>query len=52
MKNLWDERYRDSAYVYGTAPNVWLKEQLRDLTSGNHLRRQPGRISCQRQLHR
>src|SRR5690606_22118659 len=34
MKDLWDERYRDSAYVYGTAPNVWLEEQFRDLTPG------------------
>lgn len=34
MKDFWDERYRDSAYVYGTAPNVWLEKQLRDLTPG------------------
>lgn len=26
--NPWDERFKDEQFVYGTAPNVFLKEQL------------------------
>ncbi len=36
-KTFWDERYRQSAYVYGTAPNVFFAEQIRDLKPGKML---------------
>ncbi|MCB0599509.1 MAG: methyltransferase domain-containing protein [Lewinellaceae bacterium] len=28
MKEFWDQRYGEAAYVYGKAPNAFLKEQL------------------------
>lgn len=28
MKEFWDERFASEAYVYGTEPNVFLREQL------------------------
>lgn len=37
MQQFWDERYRQEAYVYGEAPNVFLKEQLEGLTPGKIL---------------
>ena len=37
MKNFWDERYSDTAYVYGISPNFFLKEQLAKLAPGKIL---------------
>lgn len=34
---MWDQRYNVDEYVYGTAPNVFLREQLGVLTSGMHV---------------
>ena len=34
MKEFWDERYRTEAFVYGEAPNDFLKAQLQALTPG------------------
>ena len=33
--NLWDERFRQEAYVYGEAPNLFLTEQVRRLRPGS-----------------
>jgi len=30
-KNMWDERYRQTAYAYGKEPNAFLKDQLESL---------------------
>lgn len=37
MKDFWDERYRDTAYVYGTSPNLFLKEQMAKFVPGKIL---------------
>ena len=41
MKNpwleLWDSRYSEKAYAFGTAPNVFLKEKLENLKPGTIL---------------
>ena len=34
---MWDERYADEEYVYGTEPNVFLKTQIAKLTQGKIL---------------
>ena len=34
-KNMWDERYSDRRYAYGTAPNVFFKEWLLKFTPGS-----------------
>ena len=34
MKEFWDERYRAEAFVYGEAPNAFLKAQLEALKPG------------------
>jgi SAM-dependent methyltransferase len=36
-KNNWDERFSSEDYVYGTLPNVFLKDQLANLTPGRLL---------------
>ena len=37
MKNFWNERYSNEEYVYGTAPNQFLKEEIEDLETGTAL---------------
>ena len=37
MKNFWNERYGGDEYVYGTAPNEFLKEEIEDLDNGKAL---------------
>ncbi len=37
MKDFWDERYRDTAYAYGTSPNLFLKEQMAKFVPGKIL---------------
>lgn len=37
MKNFWDSRYKDEAYVYGTNPNTFFAEELLKLTPGKIL---------------
>jgi len=37
MKEFWNERYRQTAYAYGEAPNAYFKEQLRKLKPGKIL---------------
>ena len=34
---LWNERYKQSGYVYGTEPNLFFREQLAKLTPGRIL---------------
>lgn len=34
MPTLWDERYAGEAYIFGTAPNVFLESQAARLQSG------------------
>lgn len=36
-KKLWDNRYADPEYAYGKLPNLFLKQQLDTLPSGNVL---------------
>lgn len=36
-KSFWDERYESEAYVYGKAPNRFLKKCLKDLKPGKIL---------------
>ncbi len=37
MQNQWDERYARQEYIYGTEPNSFLKEKLRELKPGRIL---------------
>lgn len=37
MQNQWDERYSGVEYVYGTQPNEFLKQTLKDLIPGKIL---------------
>lgn len=37
MQNQWDERYSGVEYVYGTQPNEFLKQTLKDLFPGKIL---------------
>ncbi|HLO43148.1 MAG TPA: hypothetical protein VK175_02370 [Leadbetterella sp.] len=37
MKDIWDERYEDSAYFYGEIPNEYLPKLLNHLSSGKIL---------------
>ncbi len=37
MKNFWDERFSRDNYIYGTAPNEYLKEKLASLHPGTIL---------------
>lgn len=37
MKDFWNERYREDAYVYGTAPNIYFKNCLQQLKPGRLL---------------
>ncbi|MPS73426.1 MAG: class I SAM-dependent methyltransferase [Chryseobacterium sp.] len=37
MKDFWDERYRQSDFVYGDQPNVYFAEKLAELTPGKAL---------------
>jgi len=37
MKEFWNQRFRSEAYVYGTIPNVFFKEQLDKLQPGHLL---------------
>lgn len=39
MIDPWDERYSADEYVYGTAPNDFLRDHVKDLTPG-------GRVLC------
>lgn len=34
MKEFWDERFSQEAYVYGEEPNVWYAEQLKNMPVG------------------
>lgn len=36
-KKRWDERYRNEGYAYGTAPNLFFREQLEKLPPGSLL---------------
>jgi SAM-dependent methyltransferase len=37
MKELWDQRYSQDGYMYGTDPNAFLKEELTILPKGSIL---------------
>lgn len=37
MKEFWNERYRQTDFVYGETPNEYLKTQLSKMTCGNIL---------------
>ena len=37
MNEFWNERYGIQEYLYGTEPNVFLKQQLDNLTPGKIL---------------
>jgi cyclopropane fatty-acyl-phospholipid synthase-like methyltransferase len=37
MKDFWNERFGQSEYIYGKAPNVFLVEKLRELQKGTLL---------------
>jgi hypothetical protein len=37
MKNFWNERYKQAAYSYGMAPNVFFAEQLQQIPKGSLL---------------
>ncbi|MBH1959084.1 MAG: class I SAM-dependent methyltransferase [Flavobacteriia bacterium] len=37
MKDFWDERYRQSDFVYGDQPNIYFAEKLAELTPGKAL---------------
>lgn len=37
MKDMWNERYADSAFVYGTKPNEFFKQQIDALPNGKLL---------------
>lgn len=37
MKDFWDERYRQSDFVYGDQPNVYFAEKLAELAPGKAL---------------
>ena len=37
MKEIWDQRYAQKEYVYGTEPNSFFKEQLLNLQAGKIL---------------
>jgi 2-polyprenyl-3-methyl-5-hydroxy-6-metoxy-1,4-benzoquinol methylase len=37
MKNTWDERYAQPEYIYGTQPNAWLAEKLKEIPVGRIL---------------
>ncbi len=32
--NFWDEKYRQSEYVYGTQPNTFFREELLKIPPG------------------
>lgn len=34
MKEFWDERFSQEAYVYGEEPNVWYAEQIKNMPVG------------------
>ena len=36
-REMWDQRYASEEYVYGTAPNLFFEQTLRDLTPGTLL---------------
>lgn len=37
MKDFWDARYGEEAYAYGTAPNTWFAERIKELPPGRLL---------------
>jgi len=37
MKEFWEERFANSEYIYGTAPNVFIREQLEKMKPGTGL---------------
>ena len=37
MKEMWDKRYAQTDFVYGTEPNEFFKKQLLKLTPGKIL---------------
>ncbi|MCF1191505.1 class I SAM-dependent methyltransferase [Mangrovimonas sp. AS39] len=37
MKDFWNNRYQEEEYTYGTRPNEYFKEKLRDLNQGSLL---------------
>lgn len=37
QKDFWNERYCNEEYIYGTLPNEYLKEKLKDLKAGKIL---------------
>ena len=37
MKEFWDQRYKEDVWAYGTEPNSYFKEKLKDLAPGKIL---------------
>lgn len=37
MKEFWDDRYAEKVYAYGTKPNEFLRNQLKNITGGKIL---------------
>lgn len=37
MKSIWDERFSDSEYKYGTEPNAFLKQEAHRIKSGGRV---------------
>jgi len=37
MKNMWDQRYAESKFIYGTEPNLFFKEQITSIKPGRLL---------------
>ena len=37
MKAMWDQRYSDKSYVYGTEPNDFLRESAQQIPKGKIL---------------
>ena len=36
-KNMWDQRYGDKNYIYGTEPNDFLRENAQQIPQGKIL---------------
>jgi len=36
-QKMWDQRYVESEYVYGTSPNTFFKQELDKLSPGKSL---------------
>jgi len=37
QKDFWNDRYRQTEYIYGNSPNEYLKEKLKEITPGKIL---------------